>query len=199
VIPPQLDCDRNFARSQFGLVYLDRMTYALKERHVSKRTKVGRWRYLPFYQAIDFNKGFWWQHSHYRRATHAEKIFQNKLGLFLYFDAFEAERYTIDELYATFPGLFIKELMALIEPMLSEDVLPPVVYYYGVQLSLLNGLPKNHHRRLFLEDCLYHVLILNKVFTYYTTLVWNNRAAVVSKEVLEIIENAGLGGLDLGL
>jgi len=195
-IPPHMDCDRNYARSQFGLFYLDRMTYSLEEAHKFNRTKVSKWEDLPLYQAMDFNKGFWFQHSHYRRALHAEKIFQKELGIYLPFDAFECEQYSIDELVAAFPAVLAGKFRALIEPMLSEDWMPPVVYYYGVQLSQINGLPEGHPRRLFLEDNCLRELVLIRVFMYYFNMAYNNRVSIQPPEVLKLLEEAGESGLN---
>jgi len=203
-IPTNVDCDRSFATSHSAAYYLDRMTKKLEEIHAA-RADVDRdwanfdWKELPYFQAIDSSKAYWHQHSHMRRALLTEKIFQNCLGLFIPFDSHEAEQMTLQELEANFAATLPARIQILLKPLLSEEALPPVAYYYGVQLTLLNGLPKGSPRRVFLEECLFRELVIIRLASYLYHIQWSNRAVVQPEEVINILEESGVIGISLRL
>jgi len=82
---------------------------------------------------------------------------------------------------------------------MSEEPLPPVAFYYGVQLSRTHGLPLDSPRRAFLEECFFRELVVIRLSSYLYHIQWSNRAVIQPEEVIDVLEKSGVLDMDLRL
>jgi len=194
-IPNENSCDRSYARSQFGAYYVDWMHAFLAAPPVEDDLA---WTDLPLYNTLTPSRGYWWQHTRAQRALIYENQMQHLTGLYLPFDGFECERWTWHELRTQFARVSPRRRL-FAKPVMMPQLMPPVAYYYGVQLSDKLGLPEGDLRRKWLERIEYKELVLMKLITWYNHYVYGNKVIVLPPDVLEELRNSGIAEADLDL